>query len=202
MLEDVHKHLFLPLLHAAGDLRDIIMGVVFNSTAQADRVDPDDISAGDPSAMPVSVSGCLLNPEYVMFWCIVAWLFLRVTFTRRHAVDACKSGSVSVYTRPSRVSTCVPSCQISDARRTAVRKATELQMIQALAWNVLGKAAPTSYNIVRHQRNRQDYAKYPAAGTKQHAAALVVDISVVNFWLDPRFLLVHDELWNYSLTLT
>jgi hypothetical protein len=60
-------------MHAAGDLRDI-MGVVFNSTAQADRVDPDDTSADDPSAMLVSVSGCLLNPQCVMFWCVVAWL--------------------------------------------------------------------------------------------------------------------------------
>jgi hypothetical protein len=31
-----------------------------------------------------------------------------------------------------------------------------------------------------------DNAKHPAAGTNQHAAALVVDISVVNFRLDPR----------------
>jgi len=60
VLEDVHQPFFFPLLHAAGDLRDIL-AVVFNSTAQADRVDPDDISADDPSAMLVSVSGCLLN---------------------------------------------------------------------------------------------------------------------------------------------
>jgi hypothetical protein len=46
-------------------------------------------------------------------------------------------------------------------------------------------AAPASCNIVRHQRNRQAYAKHPAAGTKQHAAALVVDISVVNFMAGP-----------------
>lgn len=199
MLENVHKHFFFPLLHAAGDLRDI-MGVVFNSTAQADRVDPDDISADDPSAMLVSVSGCLLNPECVMFWCIVAWLSESHLLARRHAVGACKSGSVSFYTHPNRVSTCVPSCQISDGSTHGGSKATEPQMIQALAWNALGKAAaPTSYNIVRHQRNRQDYAKHPAAGTNQHAAALVVDISVVNFWLDPRYLLVEDEMWNCGI---
>jgi len=84
------------------------------------------------------------------------------------------------------------------ARRTAVRKRQNSKMIQALAWNALGKAAaPTSYNIVRHQRNRQDDAKHPAAGTKQHAAALVVDISVVDFWLDPRFLLVEDQIVEF-----
>jgi hypothetical protein len=62
-----------PLLHAAGELRDI-MGVVFNSTAQADRVDPDDTYADDPSAMLVSVSCCLLKPGCVISWCVVAWL--------------------------------------------------------------------------------------------------------------------------------
>jgi hypothetical protein len=70
-------------------------------------------------------------------------------------------------------------------------------MIQALAWNALGKAAPTSYNIVRHQRNRQDYAKHPAAGTKQHAAALVVDISVVNFGWTHGSCWSRMELWNF-----
>lgn len=52
-------------------------------------------------------------------------------------------------------------------------------------------------NIVRaskDQRDRQDHAKYPAADTKQHTAALVVDISVVKFELDPRVLLVEDEM--------
>jgi hypothetical protein len=69
------------------------------------------------------------------------------------------------------------------------------------AWNALGKAAPASCNIVRHQRNRRDYAKYPAAGTKQHAAALVVDISVVNFLARPTVLVGSRADWNL-LTLT
>ncbi|KAI5205334.1 hypothetical protein E4T39_03030 [Aureobasidium subglaciale] len=38
-----------------------------------------------------------------------------------------------------------------------------------------------------------DNAKHRAAGTNQHAAALVVDMSVVSFWLDPR-VLVDDAL--------
>jgi hypothetical protein len=68
-----------PPLHAAGELRDI-MGVVFNSTAQADRVDPDDTYADDPSAMLVSVSCCLLKPGCVI--CLVhrCMAFVRVTF--------------------------------------------------------------------------------------------------------------------------
>lgn len=89
MLEDVHKHFFFPLLHAAGDLRDI-MGVVFNSTAQADRVDPDDTYADDPSAMLVSVSRCLLRPECVMSLVYHCMGFWRFKSKRRHAVDAWK----------------------------------------------------------------------------------------------------------------
>ncbi|KEQ58535.1 uncharacterized protein M437DRAFT_69881 [Aureobasidium melanogenum CBS 110374] len=65
----------------------------------------------------------------------------------------------------------------------------------------LRKDAPTTReshcNIVRaskDQRDRQDHAKHPAADTKQHTAALVVDFSVVKFELDPRVLLVEDEM--------
>ncbi|CAD0055731.1 unnamed protein product, partial [Aureobasidium pullulans] len=72
----------------------------------------------------------MLLAECVILWCIVAWL-LRVTITRRHAVDAWKLQHCPGF------------------------KGT-------------------------------DNAKHPAAGTNQHAAALVVDISVVNFRLDPR----------------
>lgn len=121
MLEDVHKHFFFPLLHAAGDLRDI-MGVFFNSTAQADRVDPDDTYADDPSAMLVSVSRCLLKAECVMSFGVSLHGVLEVQI-HTQARGRCMERQTRFHSIHVRVvSTCVPSCQISDARRTAVRK--------------------------------------------------------------------------------
>ncbi|KAI5206650.1 hypothetical protein E4T38_03712 [Aureobasidium subglaciale] len=57
----------------------------------------------------------------------------------------------------------------------------------------LRKDAPASGRNTARDCKGTDNAKHPAAGTNQHAAALVVDMSVVSFWLEPR-VLVDDAL--------
>lgn len=96
----------------------------------------------------------MLLAECVILWCIVAWL-LRVTITRRHAVDAWKVRlGLILYSQES----CEYMCTVMPDLRCSTHggsKLTELQMIQALAWNALGKTPLQVATLSGIQRNRQ-----------------------------------------------